>query len=94
METIESQRKRLKESFKKELKWELVSILKLIENRTEIEESYITEAAKATDGLIKIAKMEGEVSQRIILQNLLKALKSKRIEQREKDLKLGLDSLD
>ncbi len=91
--STEKLKKRLKESFKGKLKEELVSIIRLIENKTEIEESYLIRAAEATEGLLEIAKMEEDSEKRIIFQGLLRIIKSKKLERKETELRTVLELL-
>ncbi len=84
---------KLKESFRIKLKEALISILELIETKTEVEESYILRATRTTQGLLKIAEIEEDVTKKRIFEGLLRALKSKRIEQRETELRIVLELL-
>jgi len=83
----------LKESFRSELKETLISMLQLIDTKTEIEDSYIKRAKTSTEGLIEIAKMEEDSEKRIIFQGLLRILKSRKLEQKETELRTVLELL-
>ena len=81
----------LKKIFKVQLITALTNILKLIQNKAEIEESYIETAKKACEGLKGISEIERNTQSQIMFKNGLALINSKNPEEKSKKLSDFLD---
>lgn len=81
----------LKKAFKGQLITSIVNILKLIQNKAEIEESYINTAKKSCEGLKGIADLERNTQAQIMFKNGLALINSRNIEEKVKKLSEFLD---
>lgn len=76
----------LKKEFKEELVVALGSMLELIQNKTEIEDSLKVRAEKACEALKGIAELERNTQAQIILKNGMLLINSRNIETKSKKL--------
>ena len=91
MAVAEKRINQLKESFKTGLISSIRSILELIENKTEIEQSYLETAKTTAKGLEEIAEIKRDNTARIMFKNCIKIITSKNIEKKTKELSQILD---
>lgn len=81
----------LKKIFKEQLITSITNMLRLIQSKAEIEESYINTAKKACEGLKGIAELERNTQAQIMLKNGLALIKSRNLEEKAKKLSDFLD---
>lgn len=91
--TNEAKLQKLKKSFLDQLIESLAAMLKLIGTNVTIEESYLTRARRASEGLIKICDIEGDEKLKGVFNTILKIIKSKDIAAKDKEIEKYLEFL-
>lgn len=84
----------LKKIFKEQLITAITNILRLIQSKADIEESYLNTADKACEGLKGIAELERDKTSQIMLKNGIKTIRSRNLEAKTKELADFLDFVD